>query len=565
LTLPLLGLVLIVRWRSLSPRVISTACAAFAAGLILWAVPMVLATGGLENYMAALGGQGAEDFTGVDMLYRNPTPARLAAGLMHTFVSPWGWAPLATAILSLATVGALRLAIKAPRALLVVIVAFAPYAAFHLLFHESITTRYALPLVPAIAWMASLGLSLAGGAASMVAAGVLVVVGVAVTWPAAAEYREHGAPVSRAVRDIAMEAAASRTRPAVGMHFEMRRAVEWSFGDGQLRPIVLGGRPGDEAATATRYFEEGGRGPVWFLANPRRVDLAVFDPASVREVRRYAWPFDPSAIAGNTRPNEVAWYELSRPGWYVSHGWALNPEMAGWSSKLGLGPSVGPIEAKIRRRPGASVAMIGGRHLGPAETGPARVAVTLDGRPLVEIETRPEARFFLRQIELRPGALVGEGAYAHLSVSASGGGPVAIEQFDLQDADRPVFGFAEGWHEPEYAPHRGLQWRWASETAALRVHDGGRDLDVEIRGESPLRYFDAPSRIVLSAGSSTFQQIEPRDDFVIRAVVPHSSVRLSGGLLTLSSSQHFTPAERGESADPRHLALRIYGVSIRAR
>ena len=31
---------------------------------------------------------------------------------------------------------------------MVIIVAFAPYAVFHLLFQETVTTRYALPLVP---------------------------------------------------------------------------------------------------------------------------------------------------------------------------------------------------------------------------------------------------------------------------------------------------------------------------------------------------------------------------------------------------------------------------------
>ncbi len=37
---------------------------------------------------------------------------------------------------------------------MVIIVAFAPYAVFHLLFQETVTTRYALPLVPALAYLA---------------------------------------------------------------------------------------------------------------------------------------------------------------------------------------------------------------------------------------------------------------------------------------------------------------------------------------------------------------------------------------------------------------------------
>ncbi len=36
--------------------------------------------------------------------------------------------------------------------------AFVPYAIFHLLFQETVTTRYALPLVPAVAYLAVRGL-----------------------------------------------------------------------------------------------------------------------------------------------------------------------------------------------------------------------------------------------------------------------------------------------------------------------------------------------------------------------------------------------------------------------
>jgi hypothetical protein len=34
-------------------------------------------------------------------------------------------------------------------------------------------------------------------------------------------------------------------------------------------------------------------------------------------------------------------------------------------------------------------------------------------------------------------------------------------------------------------------------------------------------------------------------------------------MLTVESSLWFTPAQRGESADQRHLALRVYSVEVR--
>ena len=46
---------------------------------------------------------------------------------------------------------------------------FGPYAIFHLLFQETITVRYALPLLPAVAFLAARGFALAGRFTSVVA------------------------------------------------------------------------------------------------------------------------------------------------------------------------------------------------------------------------------------------------------------------------------------------------------------------------------------------------------------------------------------------------------------
>ena len=45
---------------------------AFGVGAALWAVPLVVASGGVDAYLAALGTQAGEDFAGVEMLYLNP-------------------------------------------------------------------------------------------------------------------------------------------------------------------------------------------------------------------------------------------------------------------------------------------------------------------------------------------------------------------------------------------------------------------------------------------------------------------------------------------------------------
>jgi hypothetical protein len=45
------------------------AIGAFAAGVLLWAVPLIAASGGVSSYLEALGAQAGEDFSGVLMLY----------------------------------------------------------------------------------------------------------------------------------------------------------------------------------------------------------------------------------------------------------------------------------------------------------------------------------------------------------------------------------------------------------------------------------------------------------------------------------------------------------------
>ena len=86
----------------------------------------------------------------------------------------------------------------------------------------------------------------------------------------------------------------------------------------------------------------------------------------------------------------------------------------------------------------------------------------------------------------------GESAYAVLTISSrsdrgdSNRAPVAVRQFDAQDALRPIYGFDEGWHELEYDTTTGRLWRWSSDRSVLRVHGKPQDVRLTLRGESPL-------------------------------------------------------------------------------
>jgi hypothetical protein len=163
LTLPLLGLVLPQRVGRGAAGALLGAAMAFAIGILLWAMLLVIASGGPSAYLAALGSQGGADFAGVDMLYRNPTARRLAFGLLHTFIDPWASPVLGWAVFVLATIGTLAFLRRAPVAVVLIGALVAPYLIVHLLVQETVTTRYALPLIPMIAYLVVKGVEAVGG------------------------------------------------------------------------------------------------------------------------------------------------------------------------------------------------------------------------------------------------------------------------------------------------------------------------------------------------------------------------------------------------------------------
>jgi hypothetical protein len=181
----------------------------------------------------------------------------------------------------------------------------------------------------------------------------------------------------------------------------------------------------------------------------------------------------------------------------------------------------------------------------------------------------PQPGFFLELWTLDAGALLGEGRYATLRITAEAGDgshravAAAVEQFDLQPLTTSVLGFGPGWHEQEYSPAAGRLWRWTSDAAMLRIGGAVGDLRIEIAGESPLRYFDAPPEVTLAAGELVLARASPTTDFTLTADVPAASLRNAGGVLTLRTSRVFVPAEVSGTGDRRRLGLRVYDVRVR--
>ena len=552
LTAPLLLGVLLWPRRDLTARMRLAASGAACAGVAAWGVPLLAASGGLGGYLAALGSQAGEDFSGVVMLWTTRSARVALNAVLYSFVWPWGGLAAGAVVLALAVGGTVRLLLRAPRAILWLALAFGPYAVFHLLFHETATVRYALPLVVPVAYLAAAAIEPLGRRAAAIAGTALVAVLLIQGLGAMRMFGAHEAPAFQAAR----EAVAGAGGGPLGMHAVFRRTAEWLAPDSQ----VLRAPHGAEWMTLVERWRAEPAAPIVFLSDPRRTDLALFDPHARELEGSYRWPFSEVPYVGGIRPGNADWYLMRPPGWMLDRGWALSAEIGGVAARDAAGPHLRPSVAWIRARPGAALLAIGGRNLHAQAT--SRLTVSLGSRALDAWELKPG--FFFRLIPIPAGAL-GGGGYVPLSVTAEPARsvPVSLEQFDVQPDGVPMSGFMEGWQEPEYNPATSRAWRWISEKSVLWVRPVGREVTLTLSGESTLRYFDTAPAVTVRVGTVEVDRFSPSEDFTREIRLPAAALDATAGQVTIESDRWFVPAERGESADPRRLALRIYGVGVR--
>ncbi len=55
----------------------------------------------------------------------------------------------------------------------------------------------------------------------------------------------------------------------------------------------------------------------WFLADPRRTDLELFDRRALRKDEEYPWDVAARPEFGGARPIGAEWYRLTPPDWVV--------------------------------------------------------------------------------------------------------------------------------------------------------------------------------------------------------------------------------------------------------
>lgn len=586
LTLPLLMFVLIDHARRAGARTALLGTGAVLVGGLLWAIPLLLANGGPAAYLAAIAGQARDDVASGRMLVVDPDAGAAIDGLVLSLAYPWANKYLAALVLGLAAIGAVRLLMTGRLALFLLVLGFGPYAIYHLLFQDASFLRYALPLVPVVAFLAVRGVAGLTPRRYPWCVAALVAVSLALAVPPAMRHAQSGSPSLRALDDVRARLPGTARQPVLAMHHAVSRVV-------RLDPLpgpTLASPDKQEWLELVEYWLGGGEAPVWFLAEPERTDLALFDPQARRLVSRYRLQVDQRFFLSGVRPSGVDWYEFDRPGWFVGEGWALTPETAGVAAAAARGPGRAPVAAYVKRRDAAAVMMVGGRHLlagGP----PARFELAVDGDVLDSWDVAPAPGFFLRVVSLPPGRLRAQlpdrmtsfdaerasnagpqpnPHYAQVqihSVAADGSNTfvaTAIEQFDVQSTERVVFGLADGWFEQEYDPKADRRWRWMGPRAVVQVHHGGHDVVLRARGDAPIFSLGGPATVVVRAGDEEVGRVVVSDTFELNLRIPARALERADGRLTVESGRSFSPQVVFGTDDRRTLALRLFEVQVEA-
>ena len=512
-------------------------------------MPLLIASGGLSTYLHALTFQAGADLEGVVMLWTHHTRRDVLQALLNTFVWPWDWR-VGVVVSVLAAAGAARILWRSSRTAIALVIAFGPYAVFHLLFQETVTTRYAVPLVPVVAYAALAALEGLPAKAMQAAAIGVAALSLAAAVPAASRYAHEGAPIFRVFDDMAATAHGGDRVDVIAMHAIARRPAEWSA---PIMPAPLALAPhGREWLALIEAWKGNPSARIWFAADPVRTDLALFDPHAREVARAYTWGFTELPFVGGARPNDVDWLHMQAPGWMLDRGWSLTAEVGGITARDGAGPARAPAIAWLKRRTDPMTVVLGGRHIG---AGTATATVRLNGSVVGTCPVPPG--FFTRVLTRPANALGGGAAYQPLDVTSIG--ELSLEQFDAQPPGVPMFAYDRGWHEPEFNRAEGRAWRWTSESSDLWIRPVGRPVTLRVTGENPLRYFDAPPHVRITVGGREIGAFDPAGDFEQTIAVPADLIETAGGRVTIETLKFFVS---GIGGDQRHLALRVYRVSV---
>ena len=117
---------------------------------------------------------------------------------------------------------------------------------------------------------------------------------------------------------------------------------------------------------------------------------------------------------------------------------------------------------------------------------------------------------------------------------------------------------------PELDTATGSTWRWIEEKADIDIESFGADVQLTIRGESPLRYFQEAPRVAIAAGRTELASFRPGADYEWTVTIPAAVLADADGRVTIQTNRSFVPNEVSGNGDQTRLALKIFSVSATA-
>ncbi len=501
-------------------------------GVLVWFVPLMVLSGGPGEYAAVLRGQGQHDFDAVQMLATQPSWDLLRADLAQTFLHPWQLTGMPLLVLGAALIGLPRLARWSTTAPLWLCALGLPYLAFHLLFHEVETIRYALPTVSLVGGLAAIAPSVLG---RYIGAAVLIVAlgaGVVVSHPVTAEYAA-GSPVFTTLEEMRTAAAAEAEPPRIEAHhrawWASSRALDWTRREWDVPLPRLIDR--DETLRLVDYWRTGAATPIWFLSDPDRGDLVRFDPrATVWQATRRLSTRTAPLIAG-LRTYDVGWWRLSRPFWMLGRGWSLTPELDHESG------TDSDATVFLLRHDAATVLFVGARADGRHPEG-TEIVATVDGQEVDRWRLENNQRT-TRWISIPAGVIAGATGYATLTLQPESAGPtqpgrVTFDQFDAVAGSAPLVALGRGWSPPEADSGPSKRAHRTSRLSEIEVRHAGRPVRVTVRGERQADMTPLGSTVVITAGQALLARFVAVAEFEQTFEITPDVLDHTGGVITIA-------------------------------
>ncbi len=528
--------------------------AALAGGILLWGIPLVIASGGPAEYARAFA-QTMGDAAGSEPVMVGFTLNRAARALVKVAIAPWVSPILGGFVTTVAGIGFLAVARRRPATLALASLAFVPYLIIHTLVQQVETVRYSLPYVPWIAWLTVEGLGFLGEHVrspvhlERAIVGGVVTASAALTFPALALYHVWTSPPYAALAMVESQAV----EPAgwtLGGHY-----MFWRYF--RLRPEgmeVLSATPGQAMPRLSRHFRTGDHRKVMFLADPRRTDLVTLSRGAARLLGRWEWPAQIRPFLSGARPNEAELFAIDRPLFFSGEGWLLSLE-SGRIEDTARDPR---REAYLKSMRNPSFLLLAGIPTGPAEGCVLDMEVPglLDGEapcggPLARGYLLPPAD--AASIYLRLSAVSRRG-------EAPAGMPFALEGLDYGPIEAAGFVHAEGWFFPE--KDEDLRpFRWASPRARSLLHIPAVGARLIVEGIAPIEYLGADLSIEISENGATLATARLNERrFHLEAVFKGGDQPFHE--IVLSTNRSFVPDAIQKNGDLRLLALRVYEFNL---